>query len=205
MRPTILLLVTIFYYCEAGAQEKKQGVARRLEYISVSLTNSHIEMPYGSFSRLFYEKFHPGAEIGTGFNWHSKSRHDLVQTLRLGYTYHRFVQHTLMLYTELGYRYKLPLAMSAIAKIGGGYLHSKEDSKVFVLGDDGEYRTTGKFGRPHGMASFSLGVSKELNKNGWQVFMDYQQRFEFSFIDAYVPALPANVLSIGISLPLYKK
>jgi hypothetical protein len=55
------------------------------------------------------------------------------------------------------------------------------------------------------MAALSLGVNKEIGKKGLQLFMDYQQRFELSFIAAYVPALPVNTLGFGLSIPFHKK
>ena len=74
-------------------------------------------MPCGSFAALFYEEFHPGVEVGTGFNWSKKKKHDWFQTLKVGYSYHRFVQHSLMLYTEVGYRYKFPKGFAVNAKL----------------------------------------------------------------------------------------
>ena len=197
------------FFCLLSALISMPGWAqsnkKRPEFIAVSATNSHTVMPYGSFAALFYKEFHPGVEITTGFNWTEKKNHDWFQTFKVGYSYHEFVQHSLMFYTEVGYRHKLPAGFSANVKLGGGYLHSKEDSKVFVLDEKGEYNLNEKFGRSHGMATFAIGAAKQITKNGWKVFMDYQQRFQISFIDAYVPALPVNTIQVGFSLPLRKK
>lgn len=188
-----------------GQSVNKKSPRLKFESLSLSVTNSHTAMPYASFSGLLFKEYHPGVEIGTGFTWKEKKKHDWFQTIKTGYSYHQFVQHSWMLYTELGYRYKLPAGFSANAKLGAGYLHSKEDSEVFILGEDGQYKKSEKFGRSHGMASFSIGAAKNIGTNGWQIFMDYQQRFQIGFIDAYVPALPVNTLSIGVSVPLRKK
>ena len=204
----------LFFFCLlallncAGASSQstqKKNTSKGLQYFSLAATNSHTAMPCGSFAALFYEEFHPGVEMGTGLSWSEKKKHDWFQTLKLGYSYHRFVQHSLMLYTEVGYRYKFPKGFAANAKLGGGYLFSKEDSKVFVLNSKGEYEQSEKFGRSHGMATLSLGVNKEIGKKGLQLFMDYQQRFQLSFIAAYVPALPVNTFGFGLSIPLHKK
>jgi len=121
---SILLITTTVY-------SQKKVITKKLDHFHFALSNSHTAMPYGSFSHLFYKEFHPGVEIGTGFNWTVKLKHDWFQTFRLGYSYHEFVQRTLMLYSEMGYRYKFPLGISASASIGGGWMHSIQDAEVF--------------------------------------------------------------------------
>jgi len=206
MKPTLLFFFAgLFCCCELTAQEKRPPhPVKSLEYISIAVTNSHTAMPFASFSKLFYKDFHPGVEIGTGFDWQKKKKHEWIQSLSIGYSYHAFVQRSLMLYTEFGYRYKFPIGISATTKIGGGYLHSIQDAEVFVLDKNGEY-VNAKKGRSHAMASLTFNIAKQINKNGWQIFMAYQQRFQFSFIAAYVPALPVNVMHIGFSIPVNKK
>ena len=203
----LLLCIFVFIHCVNASSQpaKRETSKKRLQYISLAVNNSHTALPFGSFAGLFYEELHPGIEIGTVINWSEKKKHDWFQTMKAGYSYHRFVQHSLMFYTEAGYRYKFPEGFAANAKLGGGYLLSREDSKVFVLNNKGEYELSKEFGRSHGMATLSFGISKEIGNKGLQLFMDYQQRFQFSFIASYVPALPVNTLGFGLSIPLHKK
>ncbi len=202
-RTTILILLAAFFFCKAYSQKTKSAT-KKLNYIHVAFSNSHTAMPYGSFSQLFYKEFHPGGEIGTDFDWKVKKKHDWFQTFKLGYSYHEFVQRSLMLYSEFGYRYKFPLGISAFSSIGAGWMRAIQDAEVFTLHDDGEY-VNAKKGRFHGMATFNVGVSKQVSQSGFQIFMNYQQRFQFAFIDAYVPALPVNSMFIGVDIPLHKK
>lgn len=185
--------------------EKNSGsLFKKLDHISLGISNSHTAMPFGSFSRLFYEEFHPGAELGTGFNWKTGKKHDWIQTIKLQYTYHQFIQHTIMLYTEGGYRYKLPKGFNISGNLGAGYMLAIEDSKVFELNDKGEYEEIDR-GRSHIMGTLSFQLEKYLNKKGHLVFFNYQQRFQFMFIDVYVPVLPVNSASFGFSIPINRK
>ena len=202
-RTAILFLFAILLFCREMYSQKNNPAKRKLDQIHFSLSNSHTAMPYGSFCTLFYKEFHPGVEIGTGFKWRMKEKHDWFQTFQLSYSYHEFVQRSLMLYSEFGYRYKFPCGISASGSMGGGLMRSVQDAEVFKLEEDGEY-VNAKKGRYHGMATLSIALAKQISKPGLHLFMNYQQRFQFAFIDAYVPALPVNAISIGIQIPLHK-
>jgi len=206
MKLFFFCLIAILFCCDTSGQTNQPGSRKkRPEYLAISVTNSHTAMPFRDFSELVYKEYHPGIEVSTGFNWTQKNKHSWFQTIKAGYSYHKFVQHSFMVYTEFGYRHKLPLSFSVNAKFGGGYMHSKEDSEVFILDENGEYKQSEKFGRSHPMATFSVGAGKQINKSGWEIFLDYQQRFQVSFIDAYVPVLPLNSMAIGVSMPMGKK
>jgi hypothetical protein len=203
-RTATIVLLTSLLFCKAIHSQQNNSANRKLNQIEVAVSNSHTALPFGSFSQLFYKEFHPGMEIGTGFNWATKPKHDCYQTFKLSYSYHQFVQRTLMLYSEFGYRYKFPLGISASTSLGAGWMRSIQDAEVFTAENDGEY-VNAKKGRYHGMATFTIGAAKQITKSGMQLFMNYQQRFQFAFIDAYVPALPVNSLFFGIQIPLHKK
>ena len=174
----------------------------KLDHLSFAVSNSHTAMPFNRFSALFMEDLHPGLEIGTGLIWKEKRNHAWIQTFKLGYSYHRFVQHTALLYTETGYRVKFPAGFYATAKLGFGYMHSKEDSEVFVLTKEGRYDRSPKFGRSHAMSGLTTEISKKIEKDVY-FFLGYQQRLQFGFIDAYVPMLPGNIILIGASIPVF--
>lgn len=165
----IILAAFLCNYDNASAQKHK------LDHYSFAFTTLHTAYPFGSFSSLFYKEFHPGFEIGTGFNWKTKEKHDWFQTFELGYSYHRFVQHTIALYSEFGYRYKFLKTFSAEAKFGAGYLHAVPDSKIYVLKDDGIYQKKTNLGHPQAMAGFSLGINKKVSASGLVTFLEYKQ------------------------------
>jgi hypothetical protein len=190
---------------KAGRGSKnQQPFFNRLNHLSLSFTNTHTAMPFDRFAGLLYKEVHPGFEIGTGLNWSSKKNHDWIQSFKAGYSYHQFIQHSITLYTEAGYRHRFPKGFAITAKLGVGYLHAIEDSKVMVLKTDGTYAEREQMGRSQGMATITFGFHKQFGKQGPIIFLDYQQRAQFSFITAYVPVLPANSMIIGFGLPINK-
>ncbi len=196
MKRMLLLLGMSFWCFKIMAQKHKP------EYLTVSVTTSHTAFPFASFSKLFTKEFHPGVEIGTGFNWRTRTKHDWLQSFKLGYTYHRFVQHSFALYSEAGYRYKFLKTFAAEARLGAGYLHAIPVGKIYKLSADGIYKKKANWGRPQVMAAFSVGVSKKIGGSGLAAFLQYQQRIQFPFIKSYVPLLPSNILIAGVKLPL---
>jgi len=196
-----LMLPVICLCCFLNVQAQKH----KMNHVSIAITTLHTAYPFGSFSALFTKEFHPGFEIGTGFNWKTKKKHDWFQAFEFGYSYHRFVQHSLALYSEAGYRYKFFKTFSAEAKLGGGYLHAIPVGEIFKLNDDGTYKKKTNLGRPQAMAAFSLVVSKKISSPGLGVFLEYQQRLQFPFIKSYVPLLPSNMLMAGVNIPFKSK
>ncbi|HSN59709.1 MAG TPA: hypothetical protein VLR49_02150 [Ferruginibacter sp.] len=199
MKKQHFLIIFLFFFINAFSQKHK------LEHVNVAFTTLHTAFPFSSFSKLFTEDLHPGLEVGTGFNWKTKTKHDWLQTFQFGYSYHRFVQHSLALYTETGYRYKFYKTFAAEAKLGAGYLHAIPNGKIFKLNDDGEYKKKTNLGRPQLMAGFSLGVNKKVTASGLAIFIQYQQRLQFPFIKSYVPLLPSNMLMAGVKIPCKSK
>ena len=196
MKPYLILpIACLCFILNTYAQKRKP------DHISFALTTSHTAFPFGSFSKLFTEKFHPGLEIGTGFNWSTKKKHDWFQTFKFGYSYHRFVQHSLALYSEAGYRYKFLKKFAAEAKLGAGYMHAIPVGKIFKLKEDGTYKKKTNLGRPQAMAAFSVGIHKIISPSGLAIFLQYQQRLQLPFIKSYVPLLPSNMLMAGVHFP----
>ncbi|HUQ96047.1 MAG TPA: hypothetical protein VM010_00170, partial [Chitinophagaceae bacterium] len=95
------LLLTACLVCTFFAGAQRSG-----KFLSFAATNHHAAYPFSSFARLFTTEFHPGFEVGYGFNWKAAPKHDWYQSVKVGYFYHRFVQQAIPLYTQLGYRYK---------------------------------------------------------------------------------------------------
>lgn len=195
MKRNIILLLVMICCSTAIAQKHKP------DHITAAVTTLHTAFPLGSFSKLFTADFHPGFEIGMGFNWKTKTKHDWFQAFQLGYSYHRFVQHSIALYSEFGYRYKFLKGFSAEARTGLGYMHVIPTGKIFKLGEDGNYKKKANLGRPQVMAAFSFRVNKAISKSGLGAFIQYQQRLQLPFIKSYVPLLPSNMVMLGIKIP----
>jgi len=184
-------------------KEKSSGFGRRFTNASISITNSHTAMPFGAFYRLYTGEIHPGIELGTEITWNHTRKYDWIQTFKLGYSFHEYVQHTINFYTEGGMRYHLPWQMNLNGKLGVGYTYAIEDSKVFILDEEGKYIERQELGRSNLMATIGFELHKRIDKKGSSVFIGYQQRIQFGFINAYVPMLPLNIGSVGVSFPLH--
>lgn len=177
----------------------------KLARISIAITTLHTDLPFGSFGKLFTEEFHPGIEIGTGFNWKIKPKHEWFETFKLGYSYQRFVQHTIPFYSEFGYRHNFLKTFAANVALGAGYLHAISAEKVFKLEKDGTYKKKTNVGRSQAMASFSVGIDGKISSSGAKLFLNYQQRLQFPFIRSYVPLLPTNMMMLGVQFPFKSK
>jgi hypothetical protein len=198
MRKLVLLLcfsVPLFVYGQRKGKE-----------LSLALTNNHSAYPFASFSKLFSGPYHPGFEMGYGFNWTSSKKHDWYQQFRAGYFYHRFVQHGIPLYTQIGYRYRAWDQVNFNAALGAGYLHSIPATAVLKLNNNGEYEKAKGIGRPQALVNFSVGGRYAIHKkaNSPTVFLQYTQQLQTPFINSYVPLLPYNSMALGISMPFPK-
>ena len=195
-----LTLIALSFFIMAHAASQK-----REKFVSVAVTNQHSAYPFSAFKNLFTKEFNPGVEVGYGFNWKTKPKHDWYQTFTAGYFYHRFVQHAVPLYTQLGYRYKLQ-RLYLTAALGAGYLHSLPASAVLELQEDGTYKNAKGIGRGQALVLFSTGAGYAFKKTAPapSVFIHYRQQVQTPFINSYVPLLPYNGIAIGISIPVKK-
>lgn len=178
--------------------------AQRNKQISVAFLNTGSAYPFAEFGKLITTVQHPGIELGYGFNWKTKPKHDWFQEFKVSYFYHRFVQHGIPIYTDIGYRYKFSRELSAGVSFGAGYMQSIPATAKLKLGANGEYKKDNGFGRSQAIAviSFSLGYSIHSSvKNAPRLFVTYQQFLQTPFVKAYVPILPYNSILIGCGVP----
>jgi hypothetical protein len=197
----VIWLSTFFLMATAASSQHQSRL------FNVAVTNHHSAYPFSAFTSLFVNEFHPGVEIGYGFNWKTAPKHDFFQGFKAGYFYHRFVQHAIPIYTQFGYRYKIQ-ALKFSAAIGAGYLHSIPATAVYQLNSDGTYKNAKGIGRGQLSLNFTLGAQYNFNKkiqNSTAVFIDYQQLLQMPFIKSYVPLLPYNGIAVGLSIPLKLK
>jgi len=198
MRKLLLLLGIALSLAAFGQKKNKE--------ISVAVTNNHTAYPFASFGKLFSGPYHPGFELGYGFDWRTRKKHDWIQTFRFGYFYHRFVQHGIPIYTQFGYRYRPWERINFNTAIGAGYMHSIPATAVLKANDNGDYSKAKGIGRGQAIAHFSLGARYKLTKqtNSPAVFLQYTQQLQAPFINSYVPLLPYNTMAVGFVMPFKK-
>lgn len=197
MKNLICLLILLYISTFVSAQKSKT--------ISIAFLNTESAYPFSHFDKLFSGVEHPGVEIGYGFNWKCKNKHDWFQEIKVAYFFHRFVQHAFPSYTDIGYRYKFSPVLSAQATLGAGYLHSIPATAKLKLGSNGEYKNNKRLGRSQAIIIFNLGAAYTFNSSGKRpvkVFTTYQQLLQTPFVKAYVPILPYTSLLVGCSVAL---
>lgn len=202
MKSSIYLLIFLLFSVLTTAQKKKE--------ISIAFLNTGTAYPFSQFGKLLSGIEHPGVEIGYGFDWKTKSKHDWFQEFKLSYFYHRFVQHGIPLYTDIGYRYKFSHSLAGQVALGAGYLQSIPATAKLKLSDNGEYKNDKGVGRSQALAVANFGIRYAIHpaaETSAKVFITYQQLLQTPFVKAYVPILPYNSMLIGCSIPLrsYKK
>jgi hypothetical protein len=117
--------------------------------------------------------------------------------------YHRWVQHNISFQFQGGYRQMIGSSWAAEVKLGGGYQITIPDSKVYrITENDGLVREHLPL-RSQFIGNLGFDISKDLKPPyGPRIFMEYQQRLQIPFVNAYVPILPYNNLLIGIEIPM---
>jgi hypothetical protein len=199
-RITVMALILFLLHPGGMAQDSTAKKKRSLDHFSIAFSNNHSAYPFSSFSQLVAGTWHPGFELGTGFNWSVRKKHDWYQEFKLGYFYHQFVQHGIPLYTNFGYRYKFSQHWRAQAGLGLGALFSIPDHNRYKLNSDGNYEKLNGV-RLQGMFVFNLGAGYQFARNKkhpLEAFITYQQRIQTPYVPNYVPLLPYNSLMFGL-------
>ncbi len=196
----IWIIAALLVSMAASAQKKK--------YTSLAVFTTQNAMPFGKFTGLFAETFHPGIEVGYGKIFAAKKKHEWTAEVKLAYFYHRFVQHGIPLYGNLGYRYSINKRFAAETSLGAGYMHSIPATAKFKLNSAGDYVNNKGIGRMQAIVAYAVGFACTPEPNATRpirIFVTYQQRVQMPFVKSYVPLLPYNSFMIGLSQPLHKK
>lgn len=197
MKNGVLLLMLLGFSGFVSAQKNTE--------VSVAFINIETAYPFAQVGNIITRIQHPGVEIGYGFNWKTKTKHDWYQEIKLAYFYHKFVQHAFPLYTDVGYRYKFSPKWTAQIAIGAGYLHSIPTTAKLKLGENGEYKNDKGIGRAQTMATIKFGAGYTVYPTGkrpLKIQAIYQPLLQTPFVKAYVPILPYNSLLIGCVVPV---
>lgn len=179
---------------------------QELPRIGVFVSNNITSMPVSGFPKVFYSQFHPGINVCREWKINKKEKEQIWLTANAGGFYHRFVQTAVRLYATVEYRYAFGNRFSAFFGLGGGYVHSFENSETLRMNDEGVYEVKPRIsGRPQFMVQADLGGSCALIKNNpasARIIMLLQTGVQGPFVNGYVPLLPVNSFSIGLTVPL---
>ena len=199
IRKIIFLLFLLMLSIFLQAQKSNHGKQR---FYKIAISNSHAAKPFGSFSSLFYQDFHPGIDIGYESTFSNINRTQWFYEVRMAYMFHQWVQHNISLYGNLGVRYEVFRTWLAEIKLGGGYQVSIPQSNVFEITESDGVKKKKNFGRSQVIGDFGAAVSKNLSRtSAVHLFLEYKQQIQTPFIREYVPLLPYNSVLIGIKIP----
>lgn len=162
--------------------------------------NNQTYMPFVGMGNIFTAKWHPGLLAGVVFDGKAKKQHTPFTMVQAGFFYHRFLQSGIQLYASQGTSIRLNSHFSVPVSVGAGYFHSFTFTKNFKMEDNGEYKATGRFGRPQAMIAVSAGLGYHFNmcSHPAQLQLNYQPWMQLPFIKSYVPMLPNNALVLGL-------
>lgn len=164
--------------------------------INVSVFNESTAIPYTKF---ITKPIHPGFQIGTEFNYRSKSHTRLFQTANLNYFYHNYLAQGLGINTELGYEYRIGFGLAFTGLIGLGYMHTFATTEEFTF-SDGQYKKKPDKGNPRLFPSVSLDIGYYLTKkvNSPKLFLRYQSWAEYPYSPGFIPVMTHINLHIGL-------
>lgn len=175
-------------------------------WLSLSVFNASSMLPGGGDLFLSSSVVHPGICAGAEFSLKHNAANQWLVNARLGYFYHRLSQSAIQLYGEGTYRRFLYKDRFAIeARLGAGYLHAIPALQVFKQDDDGEYRRTGRWGRPQAMLSLGISPTYTFGAGSgrpFRVFLDYQFMIQSPFVRSYVTFLPYSLIHLGVATPV---
>lgn len=172
--------------------------------IAISLFNESTAIP---FTRLITTPVHPGIQIGTEFDYNSKSHTRLFQTLNASYFYHNYLAQGIGLYSELGYEYRMTSGLSFTGLFGLGYMHTFATTEEFTF-TDGQYVKKADKGNARLFPSLSLDIGYYLRAseaNSPRIFIRYQAWAEYPYSPDFIPVLTHINLHAGVKFFITRK
>lgn len=189
----LFVLCFSFFCCQCFAQKKPLFNSWHF-----SVSNNHSSLPFHSFTKLAYKDFNPGFSFGPNKNiFHSQKA---FLGLRVYYFNLQKVQHSITISAEAGYQIKLPAGFYFYPNIGAGVMQAFTEGKTFELDSEGDYSKKTNYGRTQVVVILNERLEKRITTKGHSIFLTYQQSLQAPFIKEYVPLLPFNSLSLGVSI-----
>ncbi len=164
--------------------------------ITVSLFNESTAIP---FTQFVTTPIHPGAQLGTEFNYKIKKHCRIFQTANSSYFYHNYLAQGIGLNTELGYEYRLKFGLAFEGLLGIGYLHTFATTEEFIL-SNGKYQKKSDRGNARLYPSLSIDIGyylKNKEKNSWKLFVRYQSWIEYPYSPGFIPIMTHINFHIG--------
>ena len=190
-----LLLSTCMMLAVPGIGQDKKSI----DACQFSISNNHSSKPFSSLGRILVKDFNPGFSLGPQINLSKNQR--LALELKLQYFYLQKVQHSISLSSSIGYRIGLPGDFFVYPSIGVGITQSVHAGLIMKLGANGQYDKSGDWGRTQFLFLLNERIGKKLSSKGHTMFIAWQQTVQTPFIKEYVPLLPFNSLSLGVTIP----
>jgi hypothetical protein len=185
------------------------NVFSQTRQIGIAFSNNATSSPIIGYPRLFYSKLHPGIDVYLAQKINAKQKNQWWVFCDASFFNHRFFQTALKLNLGVSYNYYFKPRFNAMLGIEGGYLHSLYHYELYKLNNTGDYvKTRGLAGRPQfnvGMLwGFSYGLLKN-EPNKLRVFLNFKTFVQGKFAGNYIPLVPYNHVSLGMSYILKPK
>jgi len=170
--------------------------SRAQQPVTLSLFNEATTLP---FSTGFNTPIHPGAQLGTEFDWKTSKHFKIYPSVNIGYMFHRKLFQGIYANVEIGFDYKSNFGINIKSKIGLGYLHTFTTRQEFQL-KNGKYESKRDRGNSRIMPSITLGVGYDLNKNdpySTEIFVLYQSWIEYPYSPGFIPLMGHTSFHLG--------
>lgn len=166
--------------------------------VRILFGNEATALPFDTF---WSSPTHFTMQLGSEFEYHTKPKHYLYQTVNVGYIYHENLFQGGYLNSELGYDYRLGLGLNLKGLVGVGYLHTFSTEEEYKF-DNGQYRSNEDKGNSRVMPSLALGLGFRLNKKqkAPELILLYRTWVEFPYSPGFIPLMSHTDLSLGIKL-----
>ncbi len=172
-----------------------------------------VDLAFGSasagmpFTNFFKSPFFPMVSAGTEFYYKQKDNFDFYQSARLNYYYSKYSTSGVVLNSEVCFRYKFNSGLFADAGLGIGYDHVFRPNAIFRQNNNGEYEQVTDWGTPRLLTDFFLSVGYDLSKKSemlLSIYLKYGNYIDILYAPD-IPALPRNILQIGVRYYISKK
>ena len=197
MKRYFLIIICILSVLQISGQDKTKNKRNQSIPILIAFSTHSYSWP---FIKSFTTPIQPGFKIGTEYLYSSKSKYLVLQTFNIGYFRNPKFLNAYYLNSYFTLRRTFSFKMFVDAKIGLGYVHKQHTREVFMLNENGEYKSCTDWGTPalEGGISFGLGYNFEINNKVVSPFIEYDWTVIYPHAKKEIPVLPHSLYHIGI-------
>jgi hypothetical protein len=164
--------------------------------VTLSVFNEATTLPFTTFFNL---PVHPGAQVGTEFQWKESQHFKLYPTVNIGYMFHKNLFHGLYINAETGVDYKTNIGLNIKAKIGLGYMHTFSTQQEYQF-KNGVFESKADGGNARLMSSITFGLGYTMNRENPrspEIFALYQPWVEYPYSPGFIPLMSHTNLHFG--------